>query len=432
MAFFKRFYGDYVVNGLENLPKNGPVIYAANHLNALMDPLAVISVLPHKMPIVYLARSDYFKNEKVRKMLTFCKLLPAFRMREGIGNLEKNHEVFDKCVEVLDHNTPLGIMPEGNQGGFRRLRPLVKGIFRIAFTAQQKYGTQQGVKIVPVGIDLGDFEKYGKHLIVNIGKPIEVAEYMTDYYENQAAATNRLRERLSDELIQLTLNLDTQEHYDCFETATEVANTAMVEDTKKQNNTLQRFFARQKIANHLVGLEKHKPEVICKLDEICKEYKENLKRLNLRSWVFEHKGFKATQLTVSFLLLLITFPVFLIGFILNILPFMTPDITRRLLKIKAPGGLSSLRYGFGMVSFPLFYLMQGILIYKKIRCDFWNLIFIIPMQYIFGKLSFYWYKSYKKLMAKWRYRKLEKQNSPELMKTIQLHKEIIRIVRQAS
>jgi len=59
---FKRFYGEYIVNGRENIPEKGPVIFASNHLNALMDALAVISTLPHKVPIVYLARADYFKK----------------------------------------------------------------------------------------------------------------------------------------------------------------------------------------------------------------------------------------------------------------------------------------------------------------------------------------------------------------------------------
>lgn len=426
---FKRFYGEYIINGRENIPEEGPVIYAANHLNALMDALAVISILPHKRPIVYLARSDMFKNKKVAKVLRFSKMLPAFRMRDGLENLEKNNIVFERCAEVLDHNTALGIMPEGNQGGFRRLRPLVKGIFRIAFSAQQKYGTQPGVKIVPVGIDYNDFESFGKHIIINIGKPIEVSDYMAEYTENPIKATNKLRNRLRDDLVGVTLNLATEKHYDCFETATNVANTAVVNKLQMPNKTLYRFFARQKIAKRLVALEKKEIEMTEQLDNLCAEYKENLEQLNLHSWVLEKKTYKLTGLFVNSLLLLLTMPVFFVGFVLNMIPFFAPDIIRKVLKINFPGGLSSLRFGLGMFTFPIFYFLQGIWIYKKLNGSFWNLIIIIPLQYVFGKLSFQWYKSYKKLLAKLRYRKLQHQNSPVLLKTKLLHEQIIKIVQ---
>lgn len=426
---FKRFYGEYIVNGRENIPEKGPVIFASNHLNALMDALAVISTLPHKVPIVYLARADYFKNKKIAKILRFFKILPAFRMRDGVGNLEKNHGIFEECVDVLDHNNALGIMPEGVQSGLRKLRPLVKGIFRIAFTAQQKYDTQPGVKIVPIGIDYEDFEKYGKHIIINIGKPIEVSDYMAEYNVNPVNATNQIRDRLRDDLIGLSLHLDTEKHYACFETATKVANAAIVNEYKLPDKTLSRFFARQKIAERLISLENKKHEITERLDTLCTEYKENMKKLNLHSWVLEKKTYKIKPLLLTGLLLLVTLPVFVIGFILNMFPFFLPDAIRKLFKIKFPGGVSSVRFGLGMISFPIFYLLQGIMIYKRFNGDLWNLIIIIPLQYIFGKLSFLWYKSYKKLLAKVRYRKLQHQNSQILVETRFLHEQIIQIVQ---
>ena len=175
---FKRYYGEYIVTGRENIPENCPVIYAPNHINALMDAIAVHSIAPYHVPVIFLARADIFKNPTAAKILKFIKILPAFRMRDGFENLGKNNEVFEQCVEIINKNNALGIMPEGNQGEQRKLRPFVKGIFRIAFDAQQKYGLKPKVKIVPVGIDYGDLKKFGKHIIINIGKPIEVSDYM--------------------------------------------------------------------------------------------------------------------------------------------------------------------------------------------------------------------------------------------------------------
>ena len=75
MFTFKRFYGEYIVNGKENIPTDVPVIFAANHTNALMDPLAVISALPKETQIVYLARSDYFRNKKMKNIILLIAII---------------------------------------------------------------------------------------------------------------------------------------------------------------------------------------------------------------------------------------------------------------------------------------------------------------------------------------------------------------------
>jgi len=187
---FKRYYGEYIVVGQENIPDESPLIFAPNHINAFMDAIAVHSIAPYKQPVIFLARADIFNNKTAIKLLKFAKILPAFRMRDGMENLGKNNEVFEQCVEILHKNSALGIMPEGNQGEQRKLRPLVKGIFRIAFAAQQNSNVQPNVKIIPVGIDYGNLTKFGKHIIINIGKPIEVSEYMQSYAANPVSATN--------------------------------------------------------------------------------------------------------------------------------------------------------------------------------------------------------------------------------------------------
>ena len=121
--------------------------------------------------------------------------MPIFRIRDGIENVKKNDEVFEKTVQVLHNcNNPLGLFAEGNHGDKRRLRPLVKGLFRIAFLAQEHFGDKPGVKIVPVGIDYGHYQHFRTTLFVNMGDPIEVSQFYDDYAENPVTAINRLKD----------------------------------------------------------------------------------------------------------------------------------------------------------------------------------------------------------------------------------------------
>ena len=79
-----------------------------------------------------------FKKGFFAKALRFLKILPAFRIRDGYENLGQNDATFEAAREVLEQHNALCVMPEGNQGDQRKLRPFAKGIFRIAFTAQEQ------------------------------------------------------------------------------------------------------------------------------------------------------------------------------------------------------------------------------------------------------------------------------------------------------
>jgi len=428
---FKRFYGEYIVVGKENIPTDCPVIYAPNHTNALMDALAIHAILPANMPVIFLARSDIFNNKMAAKALNFAKIMPAFRMRDGVENLGRNQYVFDKCVDVLHHNKSLGIMPEGGQEIERFLRPIVKGIFRIAFSAQQKYGNKPGIKIVPVGLDFGSITKFGKHIIINIGKPIEVSEYMDIHTENQAIATNEIRERLRTELIGLTLNLETDTHYECFEIATEVCNLAFLNRLKLPDNTINRFIARQKIAESLIALEKNSSERIETLDAVCHEYADSLKNLRLKNWNFEKASYNSLSIIINGLLLLCTFPFFLVGLLLNFLPFFVPVYLRKnVIKVQFVGFFSSLQFVLGLITFPVFYTIQGILFYSFTDFPWWASLLFVVCQYPIGKVALKWNGEFKKWLAKIRYLRLERKHHEKIHETKRMHKQIISLLTE--
>jgi 1-acyl-sn-glycerol-3-phosphate acyltransferase len=426
---FKRYYSEYIVLGRENVPTDCPLIFAPNHINALMDAIAIHSIAPYKVPVIFLARADIFKNKKSAQLLKSAKILPAFRMRDGMENLSKNNEVFEQCVEILDQNKILGIMPEGNQGEQRKLRPLVKGIFRIAFAAQQKYDSQSKVKIIPVGIDYGDLVKYGKHIIINIGKPIEMSEYIQLYNENPVTTTNEIRDRLRLELNSLSLDLATENYYECFRTITGVANTYFVKKLQLVDNTVFRFVARQEIAKRLTILERTEPEKIEKLDVLAKNYIGLLEKTNLRNWVFEQYPFKTESIITEGLLLLLTFPFFVYGFICNFLPFFIPVYIRKfVIKAQYEGFFSSLQFGIGIFLFPFFYLMQTILFYNLTDTYWWLSLLFFITQYPFGKLAVKWNGIAKKFMAKIRFKRLKHKKSFELIQAQNIRELIISMI----
>lgn len=425
---FRRYYRKITILGKENIPSEGPVIFGPNHLNALMDALMVLSTTPKKLSNSFLARSDIFKSKIAARILRYLKIMPAFRMRDGMENLNKNNETFSEADEVLDTNNALCLMPEGSQGDQRKLRPLQKGIFRVAFTAQEKYGTEPGIIIIPVGIDYSDRVKFGADVVINYGKPIQVSDYMERYKENPAVAINELRAYFKDRLHEVVIDLATENYYDCFALTVEVANTAATKQLGLKNDEGGRFIARQKVGEYLVDMEKNEPERMEKLDSIYKEYKKLTDKIKLPVSVLE-KPWNVCKLLLGFLLLLATSPIFAVGFVLNMFPFFMPGILRKGMGIKYDGFFSSFQYVFGAIlTFPLFYLIQTILFAIFSPTPWWVVPIFAVGQYVVGRFSFYWYKCTETFVQNIRYRWLKMSKKKEMKKEEELRKEIISFI----
>ena len=176
---FRRSYRRFQYAGKENIPTDGAIIYAPNHTNALCDAMAVLGI-DHSRK-VFVARADIFRKPKVAKILTWLKIMPIRRIRDGIDEVRHNDETIIKAVETLHAGVPFCILPEGTHRPKHSLLPLSKGIFRIALQANDDFGTEKPVYIVPVGLEYGDFYHLWNDLTVNIGKPLNVTQFALNH-----------------------------------------------------------------------------------------------------------------------------------------------------------------------------------------------------------------------------------------------------------
>ena len=190
-------YASVTVRGVEQLPKEGGYILAPCHQNAMMEPLLVLVMIPK--PVYFICRGDIFANSLANKFLTFLKMFPIFRRRDGLKSLERNKVTFDESQRVLLDGYPLCMMAEGQHNDRHQLLPLVKGMFRIAGTTQAQMGDQP-LYIVPLGIDLDDYERPFSHAVLNVGEPIDVRQFMEDFLNDEPKALNAMRETLTQGL----------------------------------------------------------------------------------------------------------------------------------------------------------------------------------------------------------------------------------------
>ena len=269
---YPKFFRQTEIRGMENVPANEPLIFAGNHQNGVMDPLAII--LYQKEPIVYMGRADIFKNPLFRVLLRFIKVTPVYRIRDGFENLSKNDQQIKEAIDVLLDSKRLGVMPEGNHGEQHKLRQLVKGLFRIGYQAEIQLENKAHVKIIPVGIDYSFYQHAGSDLVMTYGKPIEINDFLPVYLENPAVGLNTLRTELASSISGLMLDIRSQD-YDrtyrlcCYGVPAFLEYQA--ENGIRTNAATMaglRFDARVSLAKLFDRMETEDPERMQKMDDL--------------------------------------------------------------------------------------------------------------------------------------------------------------------
>src|SRR4030095_12409946 len=82
------FYRRIDVVGLEHIPEVGPLIIAANHQNALVDPMLLLALLPRRM--VAVAKAPLFRHPIIGPFLLLLGALPVHRRQDGNADPGRN------------------------------------------------------------------------------------------------------------------------------------------------------------------------------------------------------------------------------------------------------------------------------------------------------------------------------------------------------
>ena len=209
---FRLYFKKVTVCGGYDLPRNKPVILALNHPNSLLD--ALIVAVNIREPINSLTRGDAFKKPWVGKILRTYHMIPVYRISEGKENIGKNFAAFEAGQKNLEVNRTVLIFAEGLCEHNWKLRPLKKGVARLAQYAWMQPSTANTV-VVPVGLTYQHFKGAGKSLIINFGKYITKEQFEGEL--NSAGFVNLFNNQLFNQLDEViyrneNLEADTTAH----------------------------------------------------------------------------------------------------------------------------------------------------------------------------------------------------------------------------
>ncbi|NOU19803.1 MAG: hypothetical protein HOO91_19780 [Bacteroidales bacterium] len=386
--FFFKIYFNTTVVGIKDIPFDKSLILAANHQNSLVDALAVLS--SRRWQLVYLARADVFKTSTLRKILTFIKIMPVYRIRDGYQNLQLNDDIFRKTLDVLKNHRGIGILPEGNHFGQRRLRPLKKGIARIAFQAEDACEGKLNIHIIPVGLNYSNYVNFRSKLLVRFGQPIDISKYLDLYRQNPALAYNALIEELEVGMKAEMIQIDDEAYYDEYEMLREIFTPMHIKDKKLPKHLNSQFEVDKKMIAAVDKFKTNSPGQFQNLMDEVKSYSKLISETGLSSNSIQAKGIKLWSLLIKLPLLLITLPLFVGGFVNNIIPIAVTNKASK--KIKDVQFISSIRLVVGMFIFPIMFIIQTLVFWAISGNGIYSLCYLISLP--LGAVMAYLWRKY--------------------------------------
>lgn len=421
------FYKAIVVEGKEHIPKDGPLIFAPNHQNALMDPLAVLFASSRQ--IVFLARADIFRNRFLRPVFHWMKILPVYRIRDGKDNLKHNEQSFDTVVELLAHGRSVGLFPEAEHSNKRHLLPLKKGVPRLAFLAEGKHAFKLGLKIVPAGIYYSHYESMGSVLHLKFGPPIAVSDFRDAYRESPQKAHLVLRDELSKALKSLAIDIRDLDWYETYDTILILRTKKLAREKtpgrKKppaRNIRVREFEARKEIIHRLDAQLERQPEKMESLREKVGRFLAMARQFKIRGNLLAEPLRSPTRLFMATLLSLLSLPVFLYALANNLPGYFIPQrLTRR---FKDKQFHSSVKFLWGAFFLPLFYLLQTLLVLLIFKNNWIALYYAISLP-VTGLFAHWLYRRYKVVLGRWKLVRLGKKSPDQLKKFLELRKSIL-------
>lgn len=271
----KHSYRKIEVTGKENIPTDGAVIIAPNHCNTLMDALVILQAF--KDESVFGARADIFNKPFIAKIMTFVRILPMVRQRDGLRNVLKNNETQEIIVDTLENKVRFCMYPEGRHRPAHSLQTLGKGTFRAALAANSKFGDKMPVYIVPTGIEYGDYFRYRSTCLITFGEAINVTEFVKGLnVENEVQMIEPLRKELASRMSKLiTFIKDDEQLYNKW-----ALTKMLAADKGLRYGDFGRSLHKGMLANR---------EIVADIEKACEDKPEEMEKLLEKVAEFDKK-----------------------------------------------------------------------------------------------------------------------------------------------
>ena len=167
--------------GLENIPKDEPLIFCGNHRNYLDPPLIVATA---KRDIKFLAKEELYKNKFLAALGWVFEAIPVKRDEKDISAIKTS-------LKDLKEGKCIALFPEGTRNGLEKGEKVKDGV---AF-----FAVRSGAKVLPCGIKGG--VKGNRKVTIKYGKPLDYSEYKG---KKDKETLEKITKEIMDNIIELS------------------------------------------------------------------------------------------------------------------------------------------------------------------------------------------------------------------------------------
>ena len=267
-TFFRRID---VVN-IEHVPADGPVIFAGNHPNALMDGW-LLTAKCGRWPLHFMANAKLWDYRLLAPALNASGAVPVYSRTESDGEVD-NEKAFSKLYDVIESGNCMGIFPEGISHVESQLSKLKTGAARVALAVAARGKVQ--IKIVPCGLNYIHRHRFRSQVLIEFGEPIVIDDEWIELYKHDERQSVRdLTDLLSSALASVTLNAPDWRTLRIIQTARRLYKPASASLTPRAYIELNRRFVEAYLQ------EIHEPQLQALSAEV-EEYQARLDMLGLK------------------------------------------------------------------------------------------------------------------------------------------------------
>ncbi len=199
------FYGRIEIQGADRLPA-GPLLLVANHSNAFVDPLWVITALRRRVTVT--AKRSLLSSPPLAWLMR-CLGGISFRRQQDTATdraeaaSTTNRAALTDCARCLAAGGAVLIFPEGRSHSGSELLPFKTGFARLALPADissKDSGAEvgedgvpeiRGLNLVPVGLCYAAKGRLRSTVQVRFGKPTAIEAWQHSQTERQLPAVGR-------------------------------------------------------------------------------------------------------------------------------------------------------------------------------------------------------------------------------------------------
>lgn len=213
------------VEGLENVPKEGPVILAGNHLSFadhFFGPLHL------NRKVISLGKAEYFTGTGVKGLVSRLFFSGVGTVPLDRSGGKASEAALRTGLRILREGHILGIYPEGTRSPDGRLYKGKTGVARLALESRAPvvpWALINTFEIMPTG---RLFPKLGIRPGIRYGKPLDFSRYY-------GMEEDRLVLRaVTDEIMYALMELSGQEYVDKYATTAKIEMARAAKEAAKQ------------------------------------------------------------------------------------------------------------------------------------------------------------------------------------------------------